>query len=85
MKIWKQTVFSLALAGAALLGWAYFYPGAGDVLSRYGIDWFQVASTGPQPAGGAPGAGRPPGGGPPGGGARRGGFSREASMIGGRP
>ena len=75
MKVWKQIVLSAALAGAAFLGWAYFYPGAGDVLARYGVDWFATASTGPQSAGGAS-SGRPSGGGP-----RRGGFSREALVV----
>lgn len=81
MKIWKQIVLSLVLVGVAFFGWVYFYPGAGNVLARYGIDWFQVASTGNQgggapSAGGAP-SGRPGAGGPPG----RGGFSRSALVV----
>ena len=62
MKIWKQTVLSILLVVAAFAGWIYFYPGAGDVLARYGIDVFKVAAV-DEGAGGAPAAGGPrPGG-----------------------
>ncbi len=72
MKIWKQTVLSILLVVAAFAGWIYFYPGAGDVLARYGIDVFKVAAV-DEGAGGAPAAGGPPGG--------RGGFSRAALVV----
>ena len=71
MKIWKQIVWSLVLAGGAFLGWAWFYPGAGDTLARYGIDWFSVSSTGQQAGDARSGGGAP----------RRGGFSREALVV----
>lgn len=73
MKIWKQSVLSILLVVAAFAGWIYFYPGAGDVLARYGIDVFKVAAV-DEAAGGAPAAGGPPGGG-------RGGFSRAALVV----
>lgn len=72
MKIWKQTVLSLLLVAAAFAGWIYFYPGAGDVLARYGIDVFQVAAVNDDKSG-PPAAGGPPGG--------RGGFSRAALVV----
>jgi len=72
MKIWKQTVVSILLAAVAFAGWIYFYPGAGDVLARYGIDVFQVAAVDDAKSG-APAAGGPPGG--------RGGFSRAALVV----
>lgn len=81
MKVWKQLAFSVALVGAAFLGWAYFYPGASDTLARYGVDWFATASTETQGAAGGSGAGNRGGGGPPGAGSRRGGFSRESLVV----
>jgi hypothetical protein len=71
MKIWKQIVWSLVLAGGAFLGWAWFYPGAGDTLARYGIDWFSVSSTGQQAGDARSGGGAP----------RRGGFPAKRSLL----
>jgi len=39
MKVWKQLLLTVFLLLAALAGWVYFYPGAGQVLARVGIDW----------------------------------------------
>lgn len=72
-------ILSVVLAGAAFAAWAYLYPGAGDVLARFGISGFETASTAQPAAGGAPGGGRPGAGGPPGGG--RGGFGRAALVV----
>lgn len=68
MKAWKQVLISVVLVAAVFLGWAKFYPGAGAVLARYGIDWFSA----PAPEGGAQKAAGQP---------RRSGFSREALVV----
>ncbi|KXF78756.1 hypothetical protein ATN84_02995 [Paramesorhizobium deserti] len=49
MKVWKQLVLTVFLLLAALAGWAYFYPGANQVLARVGIDWLPQRSA-PQTA-----------------------------------
>jgi RND family efflux transporter MFP subunit len=57
MSIWKQLALTLAiLIGAAAL-WVKFFPGAGDQLARWGIDWlpFDTASTETPAGAGAPG------------------------------
>lgn len=45
MSIWKQTAVTLVLIALAAVLWAYFYPGAGQVLARLKLDWLPVAST----------------------------------------
>ncbi|GAB1580817.1 efflux RND transporter periplasmic adaptor subunit [Phyllobacterium phragmitis] len=45
MKVWKQLVLTVFILLAALAGWAYFYPGANQVLARVGIDWLPQRST----------------------------------------
>lgn len=44
MSVWKQIVFSLVLLAAAALAWLKFFPGADEVLARWGIDW-AIAAT----------------------------------------
>lgn len=47
MSFWKQALVSLILVAVAFAGWARFFPGAGDTLARWGLDWipFAVADT----------------------------------------
>ncbi|BCH30830.1 hemolysin secretion protein D [Mesorhizobium sp. L-8-10] len=44
MSVWKQIAFSLVLLAAAALAWLKFFPGADEVLARWGIDW-AIAAT----------------------------------------
>lgn len=46
MAAWKQIVLSSVVLAAAALGWAFFFPGAQDVLDRWGVEWAH-ASTPP--------------------------------------
>lgn len=39
MSLWKQLLVSLVVVAAAALLWARFFPGAPDVLARYGLEW----------------------------------------------
>lgn len=39
MRTWKQIVVALVIVVAAVAAWARFYPGAHDVLARWGMDW----------------------------------------------
>ncbi|TIM59248.1 MAG: efflux transporter periplasmic adaptor subunit, partial [Mesorhizobium sp.] len=39
MAAWKQFVFALVILVAAAAAWVRFFPGAPDVLARWGIDW----------------------------------------------
>jgi len=52
MSVWKQIVFCLVILVAAAVAWVKFYPGADDVLARWGIDW-ALAATGEKAAAGA--------------------------------
>lgn len=45
MSIWKQLALTLLVLVAAAAIWARFYPGAGDHLARWGVDWLPVAAT----------------------------------------
>lgn len=47
MAAWKQIVLSLVVLAAAVAGWALFFPGAGDVLSRWGIEWANASTPKP--------------------------------------
>jgi RND family efflux transporter MFP subunit len=47
MAAWKQIVLSLVILAAAVAGWALFFPGAGDVLSRWGIEWANASTPKP--------------------------------------
>ncbi|MGI6851636.1 efflux RND transporter periplasmic adaptor subunit [Mesorhizobium sp. 1B3] len=44
MSVWKQVIVSLVVLIAAAAGWAAFFPGAQEILARWGIEW-AVAST----------------------------------------
>lgn len=44
MSVWKQAIVSLVVLIAAAAGWAAFFPGAQEILARWGIEW-AVAST----------------------------------------
>ncbi|RCS24728.1 efflux RND transporter periplasmic adaptor subunit [Phyllobacterium salinisoli] len=74
MKVWKQIVLTMFLLLAAFAGWAYFYPGANEVLTRAGIDWLPAeVKPAPQSA-----ASRQNGGGSSGG-------SQAATLVVARP
>jgi RND family efflux transporter MFP subunit len=45
MAIWKQGLTSLAIFVVALAVWVGYYPGAGDVLSRLGVELPAVATA----------------------------------------
>jgi RND family efflux transporter MFP subunit len=66
MSVWKQILVCLVVLVAAAAAWARFFPGASDVLARYGIDWAVAARQAPPESGSR--EGRPEGRGGPGGG-----------------
>jgi RND family efflux transporter MFP subunit len=45
MSVWKQLALSIAILLAAFVGWASFFPGAPEVLARWGIDWASAATS----------------------------------------
>lgn len=45
MSAWKQLLFALVIVAAAAAAWVAFFPGAPDVLARWGIDWAQAATS----------------------------------------
>ena len=45
MAAWKQFVVALVILAAAAVGWALFFPGAPEILARWGIDWAQAAQS----------------------------------------
>jgi RND family efflux transporter MFP subunit len=51
MAFWKQLLISLALLVVAAGLWVRFFPGAPDVLARWGLDWIPVATATTQPEG----------------------------------
>ncbi|MDG4875826.1 efflux RND transporter periplasmic adaptor subunit [Mesorhizobium sp. WSM4935] len=60
MSSWKQIVAALVILVAAVAAWARFYPGAPQILARWGLDW-AIAATPPateSAAAGQPGRGR---------------------------
>ena len=57
MSIWKQTAVSLVLIAVGAILWALYYPGAGQVLARLGIDWLPEATTGQTASSGGRGQG----------------------------
>jgi RND family efflux transporter MFP subunit len=63
MAFWKQLVVSLLVIVVAAGLWVRFFPGAPEMLERWGLDWIPVATATTPP----PGAARQRG---PGGGAR---------------
>jgi RND family efflux transporter MFP subunit len=44
MAAWKQILFALVVLVVAAAAWLRFYPGAHDVLARWGIDWAYAAA-----------------------------------------
>ncbi|MDX8501667.1 efflux RND transporter periplasmic adaptor subunit [Mesorhizobium sp. VK4C] len=46
MSSWKQIVVAVVIVVAAAAAWARFYPGAPEVLARWGMDW-AIAATPP--------------------------------------
>ena len=46
MSSWKQIVLALVIVVAAAAAWVRFYPGAPQVLARWGLDW-AIAATPP--------------------------------------
>ncbi|MET3583735.1 RND family efflux transporter MFP subunit [Mesorhizobium robiniae] len=44
MATWKQIVFALVILVAAAAAWVRFFPGAPDVLARWGFDWAYAAT-----------------------------------------
>lgn len=58
MAAWKQIVVALVVVGAAAAGWAWFFPGASNVLARWGLDWAQAAAPETAAGGGNAGAER---------------------------
>ncbi len=44
MATWKQIVLTLVILAGAALGWVLFFPGAADVLDRWGIEWAHASA-----------------------------------------
>ena len=44
MAAWKQILVALLVLVVAAAAWLRFYPGAPDVLARWGIDWVYAAA-----------------------------------------
>ena len=44
MAAWKQIVFSLVILVAAGVAWVLFFPGAPDILGRWGIEWAHAST-----------------------------------------
>ncbi|MCA0010940.1 efflux RND transporter periplasmic adaptor subunit [Mesorhizobium sp. B292B1B] len=44
MAAWKQILFALVVLVVAAAAWLRFFPGAPDVLARWGIDWAYAAT-----------------------------------------
>ena len=57
MSVWKQILVCCVVLAVAVVGWARFFPGADDVLERWGLDWAVAATKDPAGAEGE-GAGR---------------------------
>ena len=49
MSIWRQIALTLVVALVATAIWARFYPGAGEQLARWGVDWLPFATAGSPP------------------------------------
>ena len=45
MSAWKQLLFALVIVAAAAAAWVAFFPGAPEILARWGIDWAQAATS----------------------------------------
>jgi RND family efflux transporter MFP subunit len=44
MSFWKQIALSIAILVVAAAGWVAFFPGAPQVLARWGIEWASAAA-----------------------------------------
>ncbi|TIS57288.1 efflux RND transporter periplasmic adaptor subunit [Mesorhizobium sp.] len=44
MAAWKQIVFALVILVAVAAAWVRFFPGAPEVLARWGVDWAYAAT-----------------------------------------
>jgi len=62
MSFWKQAIVSLVILAVAFFGWARFFPGSGETLARWGIDWMPFAQADARPAEQAPAGGQRRGG-----------------------
>ncbi len=64
MATWKQLLLALVMIVTAAAAWLWFFPGAPDILARWGIDWTYAATPPPNTSllasqnGGRNGAGR---------------------------
>jgi RND family efflux transporter MFP subunit len=47
MATWKQIVLSLGILAAAAFAWVLFFPGASELLNRWGIEWAHAATPKP--------------------------------------
>jgi RND family efflux transporter MFP subunit len=56
MAAWKQFSIALVILGAAAVAWAVWFPGAPEILARWGIEWANAAA--PKTAGEAGGGNR---------------------------
>jgi len=74
MATWKQIVLSLVILAAAAFAWVVFFPGASDVLSRWGIEWAQASTPKPGAESSRAGSGAAQG-------ARNGGDERRVTVI----
>jgi RND family efflux transporter MFP subunit len=45
MTAWKQILFAFVLLVAAAFAWVGFFPGASDVLDRWGIEWAHASTA----------------------------------------
>jgi RND family efflux transporter MFP subunit len=45
MAAWKQILFALVVLVAAAAAWVRFFPGAPDVLDRWGIEWAHASTA----------------------------------------
>lgn len=59
MAVWKQLVVALVVVVAAAFAWIRFDPGAGEVLTKLGMDWARAAIPAQETAS-APGQGDQP-------------------------
>ncbi|MBX3578884.1 MAG: efflux RND transporter periplasmic adaptor subunit [Rhizobiaceae bacterium] len=45
MSVWKQLAAAVVVLFVAAAAWVKFFPGAGDTLATWGIDWIPVATA----------------------------------------
>ncbi len=60
MAAWKQIAFALVLLLVAAAAWVRFFPGAPEILARWGIDWADAAASRTEATTAAAGGGRGP-------------------------